>query len=281
MSPAFRIPLPFNDVFTLRDVHARGLTEHALRGWLSRGEVLRMGNGVFVPRHVAADARLARLWPNWLTRDGLRILTVQGAAERHGIATPPQVPPAHFHGRQRRVIPDRFVVQEGPWLVPTAAWTAVSLARWQRVEPALIPLDCALHKGVSRDDLDAVVATMESWPGARMLGRALDLADARAESPLESLSRGHIITAKLPKPSLQFEIRVKGNLFRCDMAWESLRIIGEADGIDKYTGRQAVMDEKRRQSMLQAAGFTVLRWTWQDVYPDPRAWLAGLRSALQ
>jgi very-short-patch-repair endonuclease len=49
------------------------------------------------------------------------------------------------------------------------------------------------------------------------------------------------------------------------------RTIVEFDGLIKYggaDGRQALVDEKRREDALRSLGYQVVRLTWRDLY-DP------------
>ncbi len=116
--------------------------------------------------------------------------------------------------------------------------------------------------------------------GAVRAGRALLLADGRAESPLENHSRLAFDDHGLPRPDLQVEIRDAGGRFiaRGDFGWRDSRVIGECDGRVKYRDLarpgedpiDVLMREKRRENELQALGWTVVRWTWDDL-AQPRA----------
>ena len=72
--------------------------------------------------------------------------------------------------------------------------------------------------------------------GMKGLAEAISLADPRAESPLESASRGFLHEAHLPLPELQAWIcGADGRTYRVDFLWRDRRVIGEADGWVKYT----------------------------------------------
>ena len=60
-------------------------------------------------------------------------------------------------------------------------------------------------------------------------------------------------------------------------------MVGEADGLLKYTSPDVLRAEKQRQERLERAGFRVVRWGWDDVHrPGLRtAWLARLADALR
>ena len=49
---------------------------------------------------------------------------------------------------------------------------------------------------------------------------------------------------------------------RCDFYWDEFGVVGEADGRDKYDGRDVLWDEKERQEDLERLGIVVVRWGW-------------------
>ena len=113
----------------------------------------------------------------------------------------------------------------------------------------------------------------------QLVAQAVQLADPNAESPLESKSRGRVFLAKLPMPELQVEVWTGIGNFRVDFYWPQFRLIGEADGRVKYTDSDVLWREKRRQLALEAQGYQVMRWSWEDVTTGRDAWLRRLRTA--
>lgn len=61
-------------------------------------------------------------------------------------------------------------------------------------------IDAALRKGLTLEELQDRAAAARRWPGVRTLKAALDLADADAESPGESISRLVLFRLGLPTP---------------------------------------------------------------------------------
>jgi hypothetical protein len=107
------------------------------------------------------------------------------------------------------------------------------------------------------------------------IAAVLDFACADAESPGESLSRVQMMVMGFPAPELQ---RVftdqRGLVGRADFYWPQARLVGEFDGLVKYskpefrggrTPSEVVIDEKRREDRLRALGLGVVRWTWEDL----------------
>ncbi|MDR6892390.1 hypothetical protein [Falsarthrobacter nasiphocae] len=135
-------------------------------------------------------------------------------------------------------------------------------------------LDGALRQGMAGDELRSAA---ERAPWCHGLSRsvfALSQATPLSESPGESLSRLRIEELGFAAPLLQQELTLKtGRHIRADFFWPSARLIGEFDGLAKYslgadTGmspHQALAEEKRRARDIQRQGYAIVRWTWEDM----------------
>ena len=107
------------------------------------------------------------------------------------------------------------------------------------------------------------------------------MADGRAESVLESLTRLCFIVHGLPAPQLQSWIYACGRRYRVDMFWPKARVIVEVDGLLKYRDRaDALVAEKRRQENLERAGHRVIRVLWDDVVNHPAETARRVATAL-
>ena len=150
--------------------------------------------------------------------------------------------------------------------------TAVDLARSVSFERAVAIMDGALHLGGREEALASAVRAGRKRHGIAIAREALAFADGRSESVGESISRVRLSQAGLPTPHLQFEIRDRNGIWiaRTDFAWPEFGVVGEFDGRVKYIGApdhvtSVVMAEKSREQAIQAAGWTVIRWGWQDL----------------
>lgn len=273
-----RIPVPFDDVFTSADLPQAGVSRGALQGWRARGEVVELGPGVFAPTPVKDLEMKRRIYPSRLIATGRQPVTIEGAALLHGLPLPPSVQPDWR--RCRRVIPAQFLELRNGLVVPTVAWTAFNLARGQTMPDALIPLDAALRCGVGTEILMELTGQHVGRRGTRYLVRAVALADAKSESPLESKSRGLMEVAKIPRPELQGQITTPHGSFRVDFLWREAGLVGEADGRLKYDEPSTIWQEKRRQIAIEQTGLRVIRWGWTDVTTGREAWLRQIRRAL-
>lgn len=147
------------------------------------------------------------------------------------------------------------------------AWTAVEVARALRRPRALATLDAALRSGTcTRPELWRAAIQQAGRRGIVAVRDLIPLADARAESPMESEARLAMIDGGLPTPELQHEI-VDGNgeLRRLDFAWPDARVAVEYDGIDWHTEPDALRNDRRRRLALQDVGWTVIAIVSDDV----------------
>lgn len=131
--------------------------------------------------------------------------------------------------------------------------------------------------------LDHALATARgaSVPGLRRVGKALEVADPRVETALESVSWAAFIDAGIEMPLPQALVRgASGALRRVDFLFGG-RVIGECDGAVKYRSGESLWQEKKRQMDLERAGYIVVRWTWEEIVHRPEAVLARIAFALQ
>ena len=185
-------------------------------------------------------------------------------------------------------LPEDHLTVDEKVAVTAPARTAVDIARWTDFPRGLAAADSCLRGGTSRQHLQQVMEFCSSWPGARGASRAVAAADGRAANPGESWSRAVLIEAGIEPTALQLEVRDSAGLIGfADFGWEDQMTLGEFDGRLKYTvppgadpeqAASVVWREKRREDRLRAAGFEVVRWTWDDLY-RPAQLIARLLAA--
>lgn len=151
--------------------------------------------------------------------------------------------------------------------------TLLDLARHQGIEEAIVTFDAALSmQGATKELLLDRFLAFGPVPGIRKARRALELADGRSESPLESWGRAQIVTAELPElESLEVQVNVLGGRYRIDHVLNG-DIANELHGDVKYdnlttgTGAIAQMRKDRdREREIQNAGFTMLHADYRDL----------------
>jgi len=162
--------------------------------------------------------------------------------------------------------------------------TAFDCARTLTTDRALVIADSALALGASRRVLDAMLVTGTGKRGVRRARWVVEHADARAESPGETLARWSVVAEGLPAPELQLEIETASGRYRADMGWREWWLLLEFDGEVKYRAladgdpSAVVMAEKWRQDALEELGWKVLRVSWGDLR-DPTALAERVRRA--
>lgn len=127
---------------------------------------------------------------------------------------------------------------------------------------------------------ETAVACRGRWGSIAAL-RALGWAKNRMRSPRESemylllvLDRS-LGGFRLPRPSVNVEIRIKGTAaepltsvshFEVDFVWEDKRVVLEYDGQDEHESDPVkVANDKERRSVLAALGYTVIVVTKRDL----------------
>lgn len=128
---------------------------------------------------------------------------------------------------------------------------------------------------------DAAVAPYSRHRWVTQVRLAIRRADPAAETVLESLSRAAMIEADLPRPRCGAPVvGDDGKTYRADALWDDVGLIGEADGLGKYTDVGRLVAEKRRQEALEANGYKFVRWGMAEVMPDPAVMIMRIRRAL-
>ena len=164
--------------------------------------------------------------------------------------------------------------------VASMAWTVADCARVMSRRDALIVADAALRtSGCRAQEIETVAAHLAGCTGVDGVRWVAANCDPGAESPGESWLR-MVVT------DLGYEVQsqvVVGNS-RVDLLIRGTRVVLEFDGAvkdqpDSWQGAQSVLNEKRRQAELEAAGYIVLRVIW-DQLSDPARLDRRIRAAL-
>ncbi|MGN7703417.1 hypothetical protein [Cellulosimicrobium sp. 22601] len=179
---------------------------------------------------------------------------------------------------------DRTLVAGLP--VTTLERTVVDCARSLPGAQALVVADSALRAGADPAVLGALLAEAAGRRGVRRARAVVGLADARSESPGESVVRWVVHDAGLPAPVPGLEVPTwRGSLW-VDLGWPEHRVAVEFDGAVKYSGggfgdpRSRLQQEKARHDALVEAGWVVLRVVWADL-GDPATIVRRVERALR
>ena len=159
--------------------------------------------------------------------------------------------------------------------------TVVDIARVSTFMSAVVTADAALRTddGFTKASLTAVCDACAGWPGIRQARRAIDFADPRAESVLESCARVIFHEHGLEPPELQFTITGPNFRYTVDFYWPRYRVIAEADGEVKYSDPRRALRQLQRDQQLRDNGDKVVHFTWGELFKTPKAVPDRVRKA--
>jgi len=158
--------------------------------------------------------------------------------------------------------------------------TLADLGRRLPVTDAVAVLDMALHtRLVAVEQLRLWAQENHHYWGVARLLSALELADAAAESPMETRLRLLLISKGLPRPRLQVPLYDQSGMFvaRADLYYAEARLAIEYDG---GTHRHSLAADNRRQNRLLEAGYQLLRFTAGDILQTPAGVASQVRRLL-
>ncbi len=136
--------------------------------------------------------------------------------------------------------------------------TVLDCGRELPLREAVVIWDAAVRRGLDPLALrDAVAAC--TGPGSRAVRAVLEHVDASAESPLESCLR--LVAQQLGEVEPQVWIPGVGRVDFVVDGW----LVLEADGFAFHSDRDSYREDRRRWNALVAAGYTVLRFSYEDV----------------
>jgi hypothetical protein len=199
---------------------------------------------------------------------------------------PRLVPPAIAH-RIKDLHPELAVEREG-FRVTDPARTIVDLGL---VLPRTLVGD-ALSRALSTGLLtvpeverlrDALGRQGRNGAGVvRHILEARSLQSGTEESVLERRFLDLAARAGLPAPLVQHEVWHLGRFVaRIDAAYPLAKLAIEVDGYVAHASPEAFQRDRTRQNRLVALGWTVLRFTWDDVVRRPSEVAAAIAEALR
>jgi hypothetical protein len=208
-------------------------------------------------------------------RDAPAEVTVPGGGQRTH---------AGLIGYRDGLAPDK-IRPGGPVATTTALRTAYDLAR--RLAPhdlveAVVALDALARVG--RFPPGDVLRLAHRYPrarGRRALAGAVDLADARAGSPMETRLRLILVRRGLPRPEAQYAVLDdrRRRAVWLDLAYPAQRIGIEYEGAD-HCRPERVLRDAGRYTWLVDAGWRMYRFTKYQVYREPDEIAATIARAL-
>ena len=273
-------------VVTRAQLVGAGLSPEEIRQRMRRGTLLREHRGVYRVGHRAPSVEARYLAAVRACGEGA-LLSGRAAAHLLGLLKGPAPPPEvtaptrrHVKGVRTRCSPGLDPRDAMTWCgIPATpvARTLVDLAAVVDAEE----LARACHEAGVRHrtrpaQVEAVLARRPNSPGAGKL-RAIMRGDTHVTlSRLESRFLARLRDAKLPLPRTN---RPAGGR-RVDCRWPDRRLTVELDGYRYHHSRHAWELDRRREREARARGDEFRRYTWGDVFEEPRLMLSELRVLL-
>lgn len=169
--------------------------------------------------------------------------------------------------------------------VTTPLRTVLDSARHLPWDRALTVADSALRaEDVRLDRLRAAAADLRG-PGSTAAGQVAAQASYVSANPLESVLRAIALDAPGFSFVPQFRVWDRGLYATVDLGDEGLEVALEAEGYAFHSGRREFRRDCRRYDELVAWGWTVFRFTWEQVMLEPdfvrwclQSWLDSRRG---
>jgi hypothetical protein len=267
--------------------------------------LVRIGTWVALRRGVYADAELVarastdrarRMWVDRAVSLSLQrphVMSHDSSALELGMAIlHPERPRTHVtrpglvgsHCRRQvteHLAPYRAdqVVEVNGRRVLDLARTAADIAREHPLEHGVVACDSARRMGCTLEDLWAAVAPMRSWPHVTRVREAVELSDAGADNPAETLARLLVSELGFGRPQTQFGITDGRRKAWCDLRLG--RHVIEFDGWVKYqragyggvaiaSADEVLWEEKQRQDWVCGFKLGMSRLVWSDLWGEAR-----------
>lgn len=253
------------------------------RGALYGPRYRRVFPDVFVPAAVSLDLATRSRAAYLLVADRGGVLGGNSAAEFLGAGCAPADAPSEvLVARDVRSYPglrvSRAAVERTEVMVAagcrvtTPLRTAWDLARRLSLVDAVVAVDALARLG--RFAPAELLMRRASQPGARhcrRLDRVVELADPRAESPMETRLRLGLVLGGLPRPAVRYVISDEYGfpLGRADLAYPQAKLAIEYDGAHHFNASRARRD-RQRDAELAGYGWLTLRLTEDDVLAMPQ-----------
>jgi very-short-patch-repair endonuclease len=280
------------DAFTWRQALAAGMSPRTFQRRVTEGVFMTTGLPEVYRMALSEETWHQRLWIAHLWAGEQSALSHASAAALYGLddfqpgpveLIVPRGSKHRVHGvavHQADLRPGDVRTVEGLQLTSPER-TLLDLAVTRGAAVAEDAAECAIYRGLTKPD--RILERLKGHPGTAALRRYLEQRGdgrpmaSKLERAFWRLMRGEGLEGLLVR---QFEVRIEGKRFFLDGAIPSLKIAVELDGLAKRTSRSATNAEYRRQNRLILDGWTVLRFTWDDVMHHPEFVIQTIRDAV-
>ncbi|HET9678011.1 MAG TPA: type IV toxin-antitoxin system AbiEi family antitoxin domain-containing protein [Solirubrobacterales bacterium] len=281
-------------VVARRQLLALGMSDKAVEGRLQRGQLHELFRGVYVVgvRRISQKGR----WMAAVLAAGDRAVLSHRSAARLWRLLPPaaeKVDISCVRGRvvrRKGIVSHEAVMQNDEWLVRDGI-PVTSPFRTVFDLAAVAPmreLERAFHEAEARELRDRVSLPMllDRYPGRRGTARVRALLGAR-EDP--GITRNDFEEAFLAlvdrygvlRPRMNADFAVRGRFFEIDALWGQERVAVELDSRSIHGTQKKFENDRLRDRILIAEGWSTMRITWRQLQEEPEAIVADLKLALE
>lgn len=271
-----------------------GLTRGAIDRWLSSGQWRVVHPGVYVATTVPSSWH-QRLMAAVLCGGRAALASHRSSAllwRLDGVAGDPIEISVNAGRRIKGVIVHRRQLGDDPAVevrsgIPTTGIerTLLDLAAVSYPRRTALALDDALRRRLTTlEAIKDLIGGLRGRAGTGSLRKLIEVRDerdARLESRLESALLNLLRSHGLPLPEPQHVVREGHRVVaRLDFAYAAQRLGLETDGYRWHSGVERWKRDIRRENHLKLLGWTLLRFTWEDVQDDPETVAMQIRDAL-
>lgn len=273
-------------IVTRRELLRAGVTASEIEHRLRTGALLREYPGVYRVGHRAPSLEAGYAAAVRACGDGA-LLSGRAAAHLYGLIRGPVPGPEvtvvgkrrvrGVRARQARSLDRRDAMIHRGIPITTVARTLVDLAgQLSGYELARACHEAGVKYRVTPRHVEDVLARRPNAPGARRLRRVLTGEERVTLSKLERRFLDLLTAEGLPLPVTN---RPAGGR-RVDCRWSTPPLTIELDSYTYHRSRHAWEQDRRREREAYARGDEFRRYTYGDVYEEPRLMLTELRRLL-
>jgi Protein of unknown function (DUF559) len=144
----------------------------------------------------------------------------------------------------------------------------------------------AIRKKLDLQAVDVAIHNAKRRRGLRMLEltllpyRTKDGKVPDVRSDFETLVLPELPDMGLSRPGCNVWLRIEGERLLVDFLWEKEMVVVETDGRETHETPEAFQSDRRRDQFLAAAGYRVIRVTWNQIHSERTAVLDRVSRAL-
>jgi very-short-patch-repair endonuclease len=132
-------------------------------------------------------------------------------------------------------------------------------------------------------EIEELLGRSKGRRGVRRLKLEISLHDPREQATRQALEARFFRFCRkfrLVRPEVNSHLLIDGISMMPDFLWREARLIVEADSRRVHGTVSAFEKDRRRDQVLTAAGWTVIRCTWRQLRDEPEALAHTIRTLL-